>query len=324
MSSIQKKIVIIGDFSINQYYYGIIRSIAKDAPIPITEVLKIEKFPGSASIITEELKKFGINIVPIGILGNDNAGKWLKNYFSKLKIPTFGLEFDSKIITPITSRVIANNQQVFRFDQNKIIENTRNRTRKILTNFRKHLRTTKLVIFSDYGLGTINEELAEQVIKDCQSRKIDVFVSSTGFNYLMFKNPNVMFKINMENASLLSEISGKTTLRSSNKICKNLEKVLGWKKILLTRGKDGIAIYENGVAIENPATQSEIIDIKGIGEIMIAAVAMSLLKNNDFYDACSLGNIAAGLAAAKGSIQQITKKDLIQAKLKYEEWLEQK
>lgn len=322
MQSKKTKIVIIGDFSINQYYYGKIKNIAKDAPIPITEVSKVEKSPGMSSIITEELKKFGINVVPIGMLGNDDDGKWLKNYFSKLKIPTSGLIMDSKIITPITSRVIVDDQQVFRFDENKIIEKIKNWT-KLLVNFRKHLKTTNLVILSDYGLGTLNEKLVEEVIKECQSNKINIFISSTGFNYFMFKNSNVISKINMKNAMLLTNKSGQT-IHSSNKICKNLEKILGWKRILLTKGKDGIAIYENGLTIEKLATQNKIVDIKEIGEIMIAATTMSLFKNKDFEESCTLGNIAAGLAATKGNIQQITKRDLFKAKNEYEEWLEQK
>jgi len=160
-------------------------------------------------------------------------------------------------------------------------------------------------------------------VKECSKNKVSLFASSTGLNYNFFKNSDVMIKINMKNSFLLlGENPSKKV--SSDKICKRLQKVLGIKQILLTKGNEGIAIFEDDYTIEMPATKDEKIDIKGIGEIMIAAIAMSLTKNGDFQEACKLGNIAAGLATSRGNIKSITKSEILKAKREYEDWLAQK
>ena len=110
-----KKILVFGDFSINQFYYGFMKKIARDAPVPITEISKLETSLGSSGIICESLARFGIHVIPIGIVGNDQHGKWLLQQLTKLKIPTHNFIIDSEQ-TSVNSRIIVDSNQICRFD----------------------------------------------------------------------------------------------------------------------------------------------------------------------------------------------------------------
>ena len=317
-----KKILVVGDFSVNQFYYGFMKKIAKDAPVPIIEISKSETSLGSNGIICESLARFGINVIPIGIVGNDHYGKWILQQMTKLKIPTHNFITNSEQ-TSINSRIIVDSNQICRFDQNKDFSSDKKYAKKIFTSFKKNLRNVKLVVLTDYGLGVINEQNVNNIIHECIKRNIDVFVSSTGHHYRKFVGYNVMIKINLEDSFLM--IGEKTPTKiSSKKLCNELSKIFESQKILLTKGKDGCVIYNDGEIIERPATHNKVIDIKGIGEIMIASILMHLLKVKDFEEACEIGNIAAGLAVSIKSVKFVTKNDILKAKKEYDEWFGQK
>ncbi|MGI0060416.1 MAG: PfkB family carbohydrate kinase, partial [Nitrosotalea sp.] len=99
--------------------------------------------------------------------------------------------------------------------------------------------------------------------------------------------------------------------------------ILQSNRILLTRGEEGISIF-NGDTIEMPATENKRVDVKGIGEIMTAVVNISLVNSGNFYESCKLGNIAAGVAVSKSSTDDVSLRDIRKAKKEYDEWLAQK
>lgn len=323
MMKAKKKVLLIGDFSVNRFYHGNVEQVARDAPIPILNIERKESFLGSLGMVIEVLSKLGIKPVPIGVVGNDSSADWMLDKFSALKIPINGIITDNEIKTSIVSRLIAGSTQLARFDEishTNLRKKTMNRLFNIIE---KEIKTAGLVVICDYGFGMMTEEITNKIISKVKQKNIGLFVSSTGTNYLNYKNSNSMMRINMDNSLLLIKENNSHNL-SPEKILMKLMEVLKTKKILLTRSHEGIAVYEEGVITEMPATQDKVVDLKGIGEVMIATIIYSLFSKNSFLEACKLGNIAAGVAASKGDASLVSKKDIMNAKREYNEWLEQK
>ncbi|MDE1844355.1 MAG: hypothetical protein KGI10_03400 [Thaumarchaeota archaeon] len=321
--STDKKIILVGDFSINQFYHGTINRIARDAPVPIVDVTHSESFLGTAGIIAEKLSRLGAkNIVPIGIIGDDIPGKMIRKKLTKLKIRTSRI-LETRRKTPQISRIMVNNIQTARFDEIFDEKLDEINTKKIIKIITDELRNTKLVIIADYGFGTLNKKIAEHLILESKRRKIDVFITSAGYNYLMYKDPSTIIKINLENAALLIK-EPEISKVPSHLICSRLASVLQSNRILLTRGGEGIAIYDEDTTTEMPATENVKIDIKGIGEAMTAVTSISLAGSVNFHDSCKLGNIAAGIAVSKSSADSLSLSDIKKAKLEYDRWLEEK
>ena len=137
-----------------------------------------------------------------------------------------------------------------------------------------------------------------------------------------FSSKDVIIKINKANA--LSILDSSISIKEPKKIIKKIAKTLNINRIILTNADEGIVVFDNGIIIEMPATKHIKIDPKGIGDVLVAAMTFSLLSNNDFIDSCKLGNIAAGVAISKRSPHIISKRELLDAKNEYEQWLEQK
>lgn len=319
----KNKVLLIGDFSVNRFYHGNVKQVARDAPIPILNIEKTETFLGSSGIVVEALSKLGIKPVPISIVGTDSSANWMLDQFSRLKIPMNGLIRDKEVKTSIVSRLIAGSTQLARFDEISHTNLRKKIMNKLFNVIKKEVKTASLVVICDYGFGMLTEEITNKIIAEAQQRNTGLLVSSTGINYLNYKNSNSIIRINMDNSLFLINENNSCNL-SPQKILTKLEEVLRTEKILLTRSHEGIAVYEEGVITEMSATQDKVVDIKGIGEVMIAAIIYSLLSKNSFLEACKLGNIAAGIAASKGDVRLISKKDIMNAKKEYDEWLEQK
>lgn len=323
IKSTGKKIVLVGDFSINQFHHGTINKIARDAPVPIVNVTHSETFLGTAGIIAEKLSKLGArNVIPIGFIGDDMSGMWIKERLAKLKISTSRI-LEIKRKTPIISRIMVNSIQTARFDEisdENLGEKNVKRTTKIITD---ELKNARLVIIADYGFGTINNKIVEHIIHESERRKINILITSVGYNYLMYKSSHIIIKINLENSALLIK-EPEINKISSHSICSKLSHILQSNRILLTRGEEGVAIYDRDTTTEMPATENIKVDIKEIGETMIAVIGISLVNSSDFHEACKLGNIAAGIAVSKSSTDAISLNDIRKAKSEYNEWLEQK
>lgn len=321
MTQKSRNILLIGDFIVNQFLIGKSNRLSEDGPVPLVEVTKEEKNPMGATVIAETLIKLGEKVTPIGIIGNDLSGNWLKKRFAKLKISTKSLIIDSKTVTPTQTRIISNNSLISRFDlipQNPI--SSKNIIKKLEQIITKQLKQTDFVIICDYGFNPIPKQIIQKLFE--HASKINILVSTIGKNYLNFSSKDVIIKINKTNA--LSLLDSSISINEPKKIIKNIAKILNVNRIILTNADEGIVVFDNGIIIEMPATKHIKIDPKGIGDVLVAAMTSSLLSNNDFIDSCKLGNIAAGVAISKGSPYTISKKELLDAKNEYEQWLEQK
>lgn len=317
------KVILIGDFILNQFYHGSTTAIAKDAPVPILNVKRIESILGATGLVAEIISRLGLNVIPVGIVGKDLAGNWLKKRLAELEINSNDIVMDVKRKTPVTSRIMADGVQIGRFDQITEDEPEKNMTKKFLSNIERRLEGAGMTVIADYGYGTVSSTIAEQIVRKSKGKGIDVLVSSTGENYLNYKGSNAIIKINMENALHIIKEPSRYKL-DPHVILEKLSDILDIPRILLTRSSDGIAVYDNGTITEMPATRNERVDIKGIGEVMVAAMTMSLISGREFLKACEFGNVAAGLAVSKKNIESITKKEIMNAKKEYEDWFEQK
>jgi len=112
-----KRIAVIGDMMLDQYFWGDVKRISPEAPVPVVEVDdEFARFGGAANVALNILKLGGIPL-PIGIIGNDNDGKIFKSLMTQAGINNTGIIVDKKRPTTSKLRVIAGKQHVVRIDK---------------------------------------------------------------------------------------------------------------------------------------------------------------------------------------------------------------
>jgi bifunctional ADP-heptose synthase (sugar kinase/adenylyltransferase) len=84
--------------------------------------------------------------------------------------------------------------------------------------------------------------------------------------------------------------------------------------ILITRGEEGMALFERDGAITAiPTVAKEVYDVTGAGDTVISALTLALAAGSTFPEAAVLANYAAGIVVGKVGTATVTPEELKKA-----------
>jgi rfaE bifunctional protein kinase chain/domain len=292
-----KKIVVWGDFAADQNVYGDTSRIPRAAPVLIIEKEWDSVSPGCAGNAIMNVAALGGVPIPVGVVGTDELGRRLRAQFEDQGIDTTHVLSGEE--TAIKMRVLAGGlhtvkQQVIRIDSggsySRVSDTALGKALKAA------LRQADGIIISDYGLGTVRPTLFASLVRE----KGTVSVVDSRYDLDAFKGavsatPNepeleALCEVSIGDDEELLESSARRTLRR-----------LGLKAPLVTRGKQGMALFEpRKRRLDIPVSRTQdIVDVTGAGDTVIATYALALSAGTPFPDAARLANVAAGLAVLK-------------------------
>lgn len=310
-----KKILVVGDIIVDHFVWGTVSRISPEAPVPVVNVTKEEFLLGGGANVLHNIYSLGGEAVLCGIIGADEMGTRLKDLLQDLGASTDGL-VKGKRPTTVKTRVVAQGQQVVRFDR----EQTRAPSQETITGMIEYLDQNLMdfdaVIISDYYKGVIGKPLMTRLlarvaeVEEESGRKIPVVVDPKPSEPERFYGASLITPNHLE-AEKMSGMTIVTTedLRSAAALL--LEKA-GCQAVLITRGEAGMALLEKGkdlVAI--PTTAQAVFDVTGAGDTVIAALALGLAAETPFADAAALANIAAGVVVGKIGTATVTREELL-------------
>lgn len=310
-----KRIAIIGDMMLDIYFWGDVKRISPEAPVPVVEVEnEIFRFGGAANCALNILYLGGIP-EPIGIIGYDNFGTIFRSLLSDAKISPKGIIVDESRPTTAKTRVIADNQHVVRVDRESkeyISEELQN---NLYDYFSSISDSIDGVILQDYDKGVLPESLITKIIELANHKNILITVDPKFNNFFSYKNVSV-FKPNKKEAGDKLGIKIKTDKDISNAGKLLLEK-LNAKNILLTLGEAGIAVFEKDKPERRMPTKAmKVADVSGAGDTVISTLTMALAAGADIVEASYLANYAGGIVCGEVGIVPIESEKLFETILK--------
>ena len=113
----EKNILVIGDLLLDAYFWGKTERISPEAPVPIVEVDRTNYNPGGAGNVALNLVELGSKVSILSVIGSDMNGDTLLSQLKKAKIDVSQIIRLNNYQTPLKTRVIAQDQQVLRIDQ---------------------------------------------------------------------------------------------------------------------------------------------------------------------------------------------------------------
>ena len=298
------KIAVIGDMMLDCYFWGDVKRISPEAPVPIVEVEnEFYRFGGAANVALNILKLGGIPH-PIGVIGSDNYGSIFSSLVNETGITDEGIITDESRPTTTKTRVIADHQHMVRIDKeskqylNKEVQN------KVYKYLEAHIKEFKGIILQDYNKGVLTPWLIEKVIALANTNKVLVTVDPKFNNFFLYKNVNV-FKPNRKEAEDVLGIKIKNDEDVSEVGQKLLEK-LNAKNVLLTLGEGGIAVFEKGKEEKRMPTKArKVADVSGAGDTVISTLTMAIASGANILEASYLANYAGGLVCEEVGIVPI-------------------
>jgi rfaE bifunctional protein kinase chain/domain len=308
-----RRVVVLGDLIADVFVYGEISRTSREAPVLVLSQRETQLVPGGAGNAIHNLWALGARPLPVGIVGEDTEGQQLVEYFSKLGIDTSGIRKVASYQTPTKTRILAGTvhsyrQQVVRLDRGSPLQSpqTVETIKKRLTT---RLKKSDAVLISDYGYGLVTPELAATAHGTGLPTTLDSRFAIRDYTGMTAATPNepeveAALGIKIGNDLEKLERAGRTLLRRFKH-----------EAVLITRGKDGMALFERGrktLHIPIHGTD-EIADVTGAGDTVIATFTLALASGGTAREAAELANCAGGIVVMKHGTRPIQREELAAA-----------
>lgn len=293
-----RNLLVIGDLILDEFIWGRVRRISPEAPVPVVEVEREELRLGGSANVVNNLISLGCRVSLCGVVGEDDNGKKLSDIMRGMNVDCRGVVLKKDRPTAIKTRVIAQHQQIVRFDREKpapISDYSRN---KIINFVKKDMTDIDAVIISDYGKGVISKELLSEIIPFINERNIPIAVDPKPVNFTFYQGVTVITPNHHEAA----EAAGMDTETKENVNNAGMALLESNRTdaILITRGENGMSLFErNGQITHLPTKAREVYDVSGAGDTVISVLALSLASGANLKQAAVIANHAAGIVVGK-------------------------
>jgi len=307
-----KRIIVLGDLMLDRFIWGSVSRISPEAPVPVVEIRKESTCLGGAANVASNIRSLGGMPVPLGVLGEDFEGKRLREEFKAIGSPIGGLVVDKNRPTSIKTRIIAHHQQVCRTDREDRSAIPAALQARVAEKFRAALSSSDAVIVSDYAKGLISPPLLKRTLPLAKSARKVVCVDPKITDFAVYKPATVITPntLEAERASGIAVSNTADLIRAGKKILRES----GIEHLLVTRGEEGMALFERGSGVTCiPTVAQEVFDVTGAGDTVISTLALSLVAGLTILQSAVLSNIAAGIVVGKLGTASVTPDELIAA-----------
>ncbi len=297
---------VVGDLILDEYLFGDVRRISPEAPVPIVEIQDRTIRPGGAANVALNLKALGAEVYLFGVIGDDPAGYELKAALREENIHLEGLLTDPSRPTTVKTRVVSQNQQMIRLDKEDPSPLSSPITHQLLEALTHAEVDLDALIIQDYNKGTLTPPLIEGILR--QKGRWFLAVDPKKENFFRYQGVHLL-KPNLREAREALGAVGETA--SVTKLADVIMEQLAPEVLVITLGKEGMALYTPEDAYHIPARSVEVYDVTGAGDTAIAFLVLGFLIGLPPESAGLLASLAAGIEIQKFGAAQVSLEELI-------------
>jgi rfaE bifunctional protein kinase chain/domain len=319
----QSKVVVVGDLVADQFLYGEISRVSREAPVLILRYERTETTPGGAANCATNLAALDAKAVIIGVIGQDEAGSALVDKLGAANVDCGSIVSSPSVRTTTKVRVLAGQihstrQQVIRIDYEGQPLADATLREQLRAHMREEVASADAVIISDYNYGLADVEMVEAIREATRERGIPVLVDSR-FGLMRFTN----FTSATPNEDEVEQALGRQFHNAAELEAAGAEmrEQLSCRALLITLGSRGMLLLEDGsepLQIEAVGAR-EAVDVTGAGDTVIATYALALASGATFAEAANLANHAGGLVVMKRGTATINRQELLSSVLRWGE-----
>ncbi|ACI22035.1 MULTISPECIES: D-glycero-beta-D-manno-heptose-7-phosphate kinase [Thermodesulfovibrio] len=308
-----KKILVIGDIILDRYIFGKVMRISPEAPVPVVEVYEEQYRLGGAANVANNIIALGGKVYLCGIIGKGSAGRIVRDLLTERGIQQDFI-FDDIRRTTVKTRIIGGNQQIVRFDieDRKRLEGKAKET--FISMIKNGLNNFDAVIVSDYKKGVVSEELFRILVNHKKKNGSFVAVDPKVGHFRLYKQVSLITP-NIVEASHGAEVEIKDE-KTLIKAGFNLLKKLACDSVLITRGEEGMSLFEKQNSDVNvthlPTVAKKVFDVTGAGDTVIATITLAYVAGASLVDAAKIANVAAGIVVGKIGTAAATKEEIME------------
>ena len=310
-------ITVLGDLVADEFVHGEIQRVSREAPVLILKHRERTVVPGGGANAVCNLADLGINVLPVGVIGDDEAGRTLLKQFKKKRIAISGIVRDKAFSTVTKTRILAYHahsprQQVVRVDREPEGPPQASVTRALILDAREYAKASDAILLSDYGYGSVTPEIFDEV-RAKVSGDLPVTLDSR-HRLLQYSGVTAA----TPNESEVEEALGVTIGADWAKLSAtgaDLMKRMKLESLVMTRGRDGmVAFAKRRKPVDIPIFGTdEVADVTGAGDTVIATYTAALAASASPEDAAHLANYAGGIVVMKRGTATVSREELLRA-----------
>ncbi len=313
------KIIIVGDIMVDSYIWGSVDRISPEAPVPVVTVKERGNRLGGAANVAVNIKALGAEPIICSVIGKDAKGEELIQLMKKDNMPTHGIIESTNRPTTTKFRVIGNNVQMLRVDEEVTDDLSSSEEKQLIKVIADIINNEQIdaIIFQDYNKGVLTKQTISEITKLANQYQVITAVDPKKKNFLEFKDVT-FFKPNLKELreGIQANVDPKN-ISSLEKAALALHKKLNARIIMTTLSEYGVFTStknsgDNFSTLTLPAHVRSISDVSGAGDTVIAVASICLvLKQNPKFIA-SISNLAGGLVCEYAGVVPINKEKLLE------------
>ena len=307
-------VLIIGDVMVDSYMWGHVTRISPEAPVPIVAVDKKEDRLGGAANVALNIQAMGATPILCSIVGDDKAGYLFADLLKKQKISTNFIIKSKQRTTTVKTRVIGNNHQMLRVDEEITTPLSKKENELLLSAVKKLIADKKIdiIIFEDYDKGCLNLDSINGIISLATKKNIPTAVDPKKNNFWGYTGVT-LFKPNLKELREGLKLDfDPTNTNELNKVVSQFIKKQKIQTALITLSDKGMYVHNEKVKQIIPAHVRNISDVSGAGDTVISVAALCVASGMDAVVTAKLANLAGGLVCEQTGVVPINKKQLLQ------------
>jgi rfaE bifunctional protein kinase chain/domain len=304
-----KRVLIVGDVMLDEYIWGEVRRISPEAPVPVVEIQRRTFVPGGAANTAANVAALQGNPVLVSVVGRDNYADQLRRALEENGVRHAELVGDETRPTTTKTRIVAHSQQVARLDAESRAPLSPATEQRLLEVIEREMPRVDACTLSDYAKGVISHGVAQRFIELARQQGKPIIVDPKGADYAKYRGATLV-KPNVHEAERASnhEIHSEPDLIEAGRL---LRDILQGSSLLITRGAQGMTLFENGdVPVHVAARASNVFDVTGAGDTVTSALSLALASGVALRQAAAIANCAAALAVAKVGTATVTLEEL--------------
>jgi D-glycero-beta-D-manno-heptose-7-phosphate kinase len=311
-------VTVVGDLVADEFIFGEISRVSREAPVLILKRRERTVAPGGGANAINNLADLGVNVLPVGVVGDDEPGRLLLKAFRRKRIPVSGILKDKTYTTVTKTRILAGmahtaRQQVVRVDREPDAEPSHHIQRELVLAARQYARASDVLLISDYGYGAASPAILNAIRERGRLDRVPVVLDS---RYRLLEYSGIMAATPNE-----PEVEAALGTRIGNdwpRLCSAGDQIVSQMKLqflVITRGRDGLVSFaRKHKPVDIPIFGSDqVADVTGAGDTVIATYTASLAAGASGDEAAHLANYAGGIVVMKRGTATVSQQELLSA-----------
>ncbi|MBP8303443.1 MAG: bifunctional heptose 7-phosphate kinase/heptose 1-phosphate adenyltransferase [Phycisphaerae bacterium] len=310
------RILVVGDTMLDAYVYGDVRRISPEGPVPVLQTGQTHHRCGGAASVALDLAALGAGPVCLGVIGDDQEGRILKDLLDQAGADTAGLLISRDRPTTTKTRLMGlcpsrDPQLILRMDRESAVPLPDALGRTLLDLYRRGLEAAEAVCLQDHNKGILTAPVCQELIRLARQARKPVLVDpALGVDYCAtYRGASLITPNRQEAAAAVGfEVSRAPDFA---KAADRLYQDLGLDAVVITLDQDGVYLKTADTGRWVRALRREVRDSTGAGDMVLATLAVALAAGCDYPTAVLLSNIAAGIEVEKSGAAPVSIEEIV-------------